>query len=1132
MEQHLETNDELANNHRFVFQHRKLSAISETHIAQHIANVPILDARAWQQIVPTSLQINQAVFQIQTTPRYQVSLLQEGQHLMLFCNCSFTGSQLCSHQALIMLSVLRKEDWAVFFDEQLRRTKITQIAKDYGLDNEPDLTAYFQLRYEHSQLYITPKIVGLTPVTNETLAQLKHQVFPVSPAIESSFTKDDTETSTAIILKRHKYDKHLLVELYQTAITKEGKPKPPFVKLDAINRIWNAINPDELRFFTAVSRFQQRPNVAFTASDLLALKAIVKNPLDFKFYVHLSEISDQIIANSLESVQISLLPTTFRLVIEQKDSFYFIGARVQLAEEEYSFHQLQVKMGCFVSAEKSVWYLISQLPVLQVIDWLRKKEGQLLVHQSKYKIFQTQLLATLGDSIPIDYAYIPPATKQQLSQNGFDQPEERIIYLSDLGQYVMVEPVMRYGEVEIPVRTKRQVYGVDNAGNPFLVARNDAAEIRFTALLMQQHPDFEEQIDNEFTYFYLHKKHFMAEEWFLHAFEVWRNQQITILGFNEIANNRLNPYKVSIQIKVVSGINWFDVQVGVRFGKKKASLKKLVVAARNKSKYVALDDGTVGILPVDWLEKFASYFEAGEIVNDESIHIPKINFKTVAQLFDAEMLDESVQAELSLYQQRLYNFKGIEPVAVPETLNGTLRSYQQEGLNWLNFLDGFGFGGCLADDMGLGKSIQIIAFMLLLKRKRAAETHLIVVPTTLIFNWQTELTKFAPSLSIHILYGAGRDKNSQSFSEYDVVITSYNTLLLDIAHLKKFVFGYVFLDESHQIKNPETQRYKAVCLLQSRNRIAISGTPMENNTFDLFGQFSFACPGLLGNKRYFKEVYAVPIDQFKIQKRAAELKERIRPFLLRRTKAQVATELPPKTEMILYCEMKPEQRKIYQAYEKEFREYVDAASSEEIKRSPMHVLKGLTKLRQLCNSTLLLANDAPAGEGTSAKIEVLLEQLTTNAANHKVLVFSQFVKMLHLIEIQLKQQQIGCLSLTGSTKNRQEVVETFQQDGDIQVLLISLKVGGTGLNLTEADYVYIVDPWWNPAAEEQAIDRVYRIGQEKKVTAIRLICPETVEEKIQLLQVGKKDLANHLVTAENDFFHSLSKADLLNLVGR
>ena len=372
-------------------------------------------------------------------------------------------------------------------------------------------------------------------------------------------------------------------------------------------------------------------------------------------------------------------------------------------------------------------------------------------------------------------------------------------------------------------------------------------------------------------------------------------------------------------------------------------------------------------------------------------------------------------------------------------------------------------------------------------------------------------------------------KNTEDFHQYEIILTSYGTLLSDIRFLKEFEFNYVILDESQAIKNPESQRYKSVRLLKSRNKLVLTGTPIENNTFDLYGQFSFACPGLLGNKTAFKDLYAMPIDKFKDFGRAKELQKKINPFLLRRTKSQVAKELPDKTEMVLYCEMGEEQRKVYDTYKQEFRAFLIATSNQKKYMDSMHVLAGLTKLRQICNSPALINGEEYYGD-QSSKIEVLMGEISSKQGDHKMIVFSQFVTMLDLIKKELDKREIKYEYLTGQTKDRETKVNNFQTNDEVRVFLISLKAGGTGLNLTEADYVYLVDPWWNPAVENQAIDRCYRIGQKKNVFAVRLICPDTIEDKIRTLQDSKKELSTDLVKTDTSILKSLNREDLVGIL--
>jgi SNF2 family DNA or RNA helicase len=433
--------------------------------------------------------------------------------------------------------------------------------------------------------------------------------------------------------------------------------------------------------------------------------------------------------------------------------------------------------------------------------------------------------------------------------------------------------------------------------------------------------------------------------------------------------------------------------------------------------------------------------------------------------------------------------------------------------------------------MGLGKTLQILTFLQHQVNNNKKDTHLIVLPTTLVFNWQDEIKKFVKNLKVLVHTGINRDKDTKKFAKYNLVIITYGVLMNDIEFLKNFKFNYVILDESQAIKNPQSKRYKAALLLKAKNRIALTGTPIENNTFDLYSQMNFVNPGFLGSQKSFKEEYSTPIDKERDENSTTELHKLIKPFLLRRTKEQVATDLPPKIEDILYCEMETEQRKVYEAFRNKYRDYLMGKFDEQgLNKSKMYVLEGLTKLRQICDSPQLLSGD-DVFTSESAKIKILLTHIEDKTNNHKVLVFSQFVKMLDLVKVELERRNISYEYLDGksSGKQRKESVENFQSDDSIKVFLISLKAGGTGLNLTAADYVYLLDPWWNPAVENQAIDRAYRIGQDKKVIAYRMISKGTIEEKIMNIQSRKKKISSDIIQTDDGIFKDLSQDDIMEL---
>lgn len=954
----------------------------------------------------------------------------------------------------------------------------------------------------------------------ETIGELEHLLLPKEeqPLFLGSGLR-------IVVLKQFRFHKTLCIELYEAATTQAGKIKNPLTRVSAADAALVTTDADALLFYTSINRFQHNPTAARTAADIRALKIIVKNTPKLRFFYHDPGFSENVSAGSLTEVQVGAVLHKLVLQVNKQDQFYGVTPQLHLGGEVLHPQEVQLKYDYFI-LHRGMLYLAARGAIVKLLQAFANRHT-LQVHELQFKAFQEQVLAKLEDQVEVVHTYIGAASQEQIEEAGLQGAQERMIYLSDLGSYVLINPVMRYGSIEVPVRSQKAVYLPDARGRLMAMRRDEATEDAFLGLLLRQHPLFAEQLEDGLTYFYLHRDRFLDEDWFLEAFEQWRAAGISIFGFNALKGNKRNAHKAHISVQVHSGLNWFNTKLMARYGSQHASLRQLQQAVRNKSRYVQLDDGTLGILPEAWMERMAQFFLAAEIVGEDLV-TPRSNFEAIAQLYTEAELDNEVKASIEAYRQKLYNVETIEPASAPKGLQAHLRSYQLRGLNWLHFLDEHGLGGVLADDMGLGKTVQVIAFMLLLQEKGRFETHLVVVPTSLLFNWQAELKRFAPSLSVYTLHGAERNKDARTFAPYDVVLTSYGTLLSDISYLRRYTFGYVFLDESQQIKNIGSQRYHAARLLQSKNRLSITGTPVENNTLDLYAQLSFACPGLLGSKQYFRDVYSTPIDKFGDSRRAAELQRKVAPFILRRTKEEVARELPDKTEQVLYCPMGEAQRAVYEAYEQELRDYLEGKMEDEIRRASIHVLRGLTQLRQICNDPRLLRADHLQG---SSKMEALVEQIDSKSVQHKILVFSQFVSMLDLLGEALDKSGIGYVSLTGATRNREAAVHRFQHDPQVRVFLLSLKAGGTGLNLTAASYVYLVDPWWNPAVEAQAIDRAYRIGQHRNVQAIRLICPGTVEEKIMLLQQSKKALSAELVQTGKDFFNTLTKEDWKQVLG-
>jgi len=481
-------------------------------------------------------------------------------------------------------------------------------------------------------------------------------------------------------------------------------------------------------------------------------------------------------------------------------------------------------------------------------------------------------------------------------------------------------------------------------------------------------------------------------------------------------------------------------------------------------------------------------------------------------------------------RDELRRFHGVEPAAQPAGFVGRLRDYQCEGLGWIHFLQRFSFGGCLADDMGVGKTAQVLALLESRRELRAAGEpigpSLVVVPKSLLFNWKEEAARFTPQL--RVLDHTGLERNGNDFSNYDLVLTTYGTLRRDARRLKDAEFDYLVLDEAQVVKNPETESSKAVRLLRGRHRLALSGTPVENHLGELWTLFEFLNPGMLGAASAFKLAGGSMRNPDEETRRL--LGQALRPFILRRTKEQVVRELPPKTEQTVYCELEVEQRKLYDELRCHYRDsLLKRIETDGLAKSKIQVLEALLRLRQAaCHPGLL---DSKRTSDSSAKLDVLLAQLREVLdEGHKALVFSQFTGLLKILRACLSRDGIVYEYLDGATHDRQTRVERFQNDKDCRLFLVSLKAGGLGLNLTAAEYVFILDPWWNPAVEAQAVDRAHRIGQTRPIFAYRLIARDTVEEKVLELQKAKSDLVAAIIGAENSVIRDLRSEDLAFLL--
>ncbi len=703
------------------------------------------------------------------------------------------------------------------------------------------------------------------------------------------------------------------------------------------------------------------------------------------------------------------------------------------------------------------------------------------------------------------------------------------IYLSESDPFLIISPVVAYDEYEFVADGNVEKSVIRKGGKLMELKRDISFEKELRLFIASLHPNF--KADSFLDYFYIHQNEVLRNFWFMDFYQRCQEKDFEIYGLKELNAVKYNPNRPKISYTVKSGINWFDMDFEISYGEQTVDLKDLRKAFINKQHYVKLNDGSLGVLPEEWFKKFSLALEMGK-VNDKSLRLPKTHFLMIERFYQDQLQkEESLQLELAEKKKLLYTFDKIEDVSVPQNINVDLRDYQLGGLNWFNFLEQFEWGGCLADDMGLGKTLQMLAFFQRLKEEKPKEGHkfLVVCPTTLIFNWQNEIEKFCPDLSFTVHWGIGRPNSTDAWQASDIVLTSYGTLVNDIELFKSFIFTVAVLDESQAIKNPGSLRYKACMVLEAKHRFVLTGTPVENNTVELYAQMNFVNPGLLGSLNSFKNNFAIAVDKLEDQEKLSQLRDILKPFILRRTKEQVAKELPEKTEMVLYCEMEKEQRQIYNTFRDNIREFlVEKIATDGLENSKMNILDGILKLRQICDSPALLNTEEYYGDA-SIKADELLRHVEEKTGKHKILIFSQFVKMLSIIKQKLEGHKIKYAYIDGKTKDRGAQVKQFQEDEETRIFLISLKAGGVGLNLTAADYVYLVDPWWNPAVEQQAIDRAHRIGQDKHVFAYKMICKDTIEDKILTLQKRKKALADELIASESSFMKQLSQDDIKEL---
>ena len=607
------------------------------------------------------------------------------------------------------------------------------------------------------------------------------------------------------------------------------------------------------------------------------------------------------------------------------------------------------------------------------------------------------------------------------------------------------------------------------------------------------------------------------------AKEFVKKELLQLTGkYSIIGTDRLRKYNIKAVRPKLSGkfsynLDYFEGEVEVEIEGEKFSIQQLLNNYK-KDEYIVLSDGTNALINREYIEKLQRVFKEED---GNKIKVSFFDMPIVQDMIDEKAFENNFMGSKDFFEG--INKLAEEDIDYPK-LNATLRDYQKYGYKWLKYLTDNNLGACLADDMGLGKTLQAIVLISKIHEEKKKKS-MVIMPKSLIYNWENEIKRFSPKLKVGVYYGINRDFSS--LKKADVILTTYGTIRNDIENLLEQKFDLLVLDESQNIKNINSQTTKAVLLLNAKKRVALSGTPIENNLLELYSLFRFLNPEMFGSVQEFTNDYIVPIQKYSDTSTIEELRKKIYPFLLRRVKKEVLADLPDKIEKLVYVDMNDEHRRFYEERRKYYYSLLEKNTSSQGNFDKFFVLQAINELRHIVSSPELESKKI-----ISSKKEVLIENVIEAIENnHKVLVFVNYLSSIESICVSLKENKIKYLKMTGQTKDRQNLVDKFQNDSRYKVFVMTLKTGGVGLNLVSADTIFIYDPWWNTTVENQAIDRAYRLGQDKTVFAYKMIMRNTIEEKILKLQEMKNKLLDDLISEDNLSTKNLSKNDIEFILG-
>ena len=1063
------------------------------------------------------------------------------------CKCGETEHPLCEHKTLLFLQLL--DSYGPHYFDSIRnwdkeKNKLLQI---YGYSLEDDLSNKFEFTYKDGKPFLKVLDSSIKRVTTNASVSRPAESFivPDIPKEEVEVAEQPAKKLGLVFNFNAKGYPNFNIDAVQGDADEDNvKYVGKVEKLD-LTKFVNAelFSEEDKQLLQQVRKLQASEinkyldrnspfsgiweNIIHTDGEdlpeetkaLIAeylqpkLKKIFEEQVSSNFIFYLPPAKTFTTAN-LSDIELSdhFVSPFFKVLA--KNNHFEIACSVKIQGEAIPFTANECGSS-LVFLNDDVMYLWQKPEdVLQAEKFL--KEGNIQLSKDNWAEKMQKIILPLTKEYKVEF------DKSLVKEIKSGEPEVKL-QLQEKGDYLVFQPVFSYKGFETKSTDKENII-IPDGDKILIIERNKEAEEIFIKKLESLHSMFVRPENN--NNLVLKGVDVLRNNWFFLFVDAMKDMKVPVYGFEALRNFRFNTARPNTHIHVSSGLDWFDAKVEIEFGEQRVGIDDIKKALVNKQSFVQLNDGTLGILPDEWLKRYSLLFKVGDGRNNQ-LRLSKYHMSVIDELYENRD-EKELSFELDEKYERLKEFKNIPEIKPPVHLETILRPYQTSGYQWLNYLNDVGWGGILADDMGLGKTIQALSMLHHYKETTGAVKALVVCPTTLIYNWKNEVEKFTPSLGWHIHHGSIRGRSIEELEKHNIVITTYGTLRSDIQLLMKINFDYLILDESQAIKNPSSKVTRAACLLNAKNRLCMSGTPLQNNTFDIFAQMNFLNPGLLGNMEFFRNEFATPIDKFGEQEQKEHLRKLLFPFILRRTKEQVAKDLPDKTETILFCEMEKEQRKIYDAYRNSYREKILGTIDEQgIGKSQLTILQGLMKLRQICDSPAIL-NEEEKYPNHSIKLDELAREIEENIGDHKALIFSQFLGMLALIKKKLIEDNIQFEYFDGSTSapDREKAIQNFQNNDECRVFLISLKAGGVGLNLTAADYVYIVDPWWNPAVEQQAIDRTHRIGQTKNIFAYRMICIDTIEDKILQLQERKRKLASELIADDASFVKALSKSDV------